>query len=114
MNFETKNIFSSFAFSFSFDNAGHDDDFIFEEFARIRLKGHEDGFDEGESWTIRTTKGKSFVSFRHCKSKKNFCCLTFFILIVSSIIEKENWGDFSSWSASKFNDEDEKIVFQLE
>jgi hypothetical protein len=26
---------------FSFDSLGHDDDFIFEEFARIRLKGHE-------------------------------------------------------------------------
>jgi len=36
----TKNKIKYF-FSFSFDGVGHDDDFIFEEFARIRLKGHE-------------------------------------------------------------------------
>ena len=35
-------------FLFSFDGNGHDDDFIFEEFARIRLKGHEDP-DETET-----------------------------------------------------------------
>jgi len=33
----------------SFDNAGHDDDFIFEEFARIRLKGHESGHEDTEA-----------------------------------------------------------------
>ncbi|CAF1388964.1 unnamed protein product [Adineta ricciae] len=32
----------------NFDGNGHDDDFIFEEFARIRLKGHEDP-DETET-----------------------------------------------------------------
>lgn len=36
-------------FSSSFDNAGHDDDFIFEEFARIRLKGHESGHEDTEA-----------------------------------------------------------------
>jgi hypothetical protein len=39
--FDLKNKF----FFFSFDSVGHDDDFIFEEFARIRLKGHEGGDD---------------------------------------------------------------------
>ncbi len=34
---------------FSFDSIGHDDDFIFEEFARIRLKGHEAGPDDTEA-----------------------------------------------------------------
>jgi hypothetical protein len=34
---------------YSLDNAGHDDDFIFEEFARIRLKGHESGHDDTEA-----------------------------------------------------------------
>lgn len=33
----------------NFDNAGHDDDFIFEEFARIRLKGHESGHEDTEA-----------------------------------------------------------------
>ncbi|CAM4924335.1 unnamed protein product [Rotaria socialis] len=33
----------------NFDNAAHDDDFIFEEFARIRLKGHESGPDDTEA-----------------------------------------------------------------
>jgi len=33
----------------NFDSVGHDDDFIFEEFARIRLKGHEGGFDDTEA-----------------------------------------------------------------
>ena len=33
----------------SFDGTGQDDDFIFEEFARIRLKGHEDGLDDTEA-----------------------------------------------------------------
>lgn len=41
-----KNIYSMFC---SFDTAGHDDDFIFEEFARIRLKGHEGGLDDTEA-----------------------------------------------------------------
>ncbi len=36
-------------FDFSFDSVGHDDDFIFEEFARIRLKGHEAGPDDTEA-----------------------------------------------------------------
>lgn len=35
--------------SISFDNVAHDDDFIFEEFARIRLKGHEGGPDDTEA-----------------------------------------------------------------
>ncbi len=39
----------SFSSWFSFDNIGHDDDFIFEEFARIRLKGHEGGLDDTEA-----------------------------------------------------------------
>ncbi|CAF1072020.1 unnamed protein product [Adineta steineri] len=33
----------------NFDNVGHDDDFIFEEFARIRLKGHESGHEDTEA-----------------------------------------------------------------
>jgi len=33
----------------NFDGIGHDDDFIFEEFARIRLKGHEGGLDDTEA-----------------------------------------------------------------
>ncbi|CAF0842999.1 unnamed protein product [Adineta steineri] len=33
----------------NYDSAGHDDDFIFEEFARIRLKGHEGGADDTEA-----------------------------------------------------------------
>jgi len=33
----------------NFDTVGHDDDFIFEEFARIRLKGHEGGLDDTEA-----------------------------------------------------------------
>jgi beta-arrestin len=33
----------------SFDSVGHDDDFIFEEFARIRLKGHDGGLDDTEA-----------------------------------------------------------------
>jgi beta-arrestin len=33
----------------NFDSIGHDDDFIFEEFARIRLKGHEVGPDDTEA-----------------------------------------------------------------
>ena len=36
-------------FSFSFDSVGNDDDFIFEEFARIRLKGHESGHEDTEA-----------------------------------------------------------------
>lgn len=31
------------------DGTGHDDDFIFEEFARIRLKGHESGHEDTEA-----------------------------------------------------------------
>ena len=34
---------------FSVDGLGHDDDFIFEEFARIRLKGHESGHEDTEA-----------------------------------------------------------------
>jgi len=33
----------------NFDSGGQDDDFIFEEFARIRLKGHESGLDDTEA-----------------------------------------------------------------
>ncbi|CAF1026131.1 unnamed protein product [Rotaria sordida] len=33
----------------NFGNTAHDDDFIFEEFARIRLKGHEGGLDDTEA-----------------------------------------------------------------
>ncbi|CAF1125390.1 unnamed protein product [Adineta ricciae] len=33
----------------NFDNTGHDDDFIFEEFARIRLKGHDSGHEDTEA-----------------------------------------------------------------
>ncbi|CAF4937176.1 unnamed protein product [Rotaria sp. Silwood1] len=33
----------------NFDSTAHDDDFIFEEFARIRLKGHEGGPDDTEA-----------------------------------------------------------------
>jgi len=40
---------NQFSISFSFDSVGHDDDFIFEEFARIRLKGHEAGLDDTEA-----------------------------------------------------------------
>jgi hypothetical protein len=43
-----KNRKTNLFFLFSFDT-GHDDDFIFEEFARIRLKGHESGHEDTEA-----------------------------------------------------------------
>lgn len=46
---ELANMKSKFFFCFSFDGVGHDDDFIFEEFARIRLKGDETGPDDTEA-----------------------------------------------------------------
>ena len=39
-------LFIFFCLTKSFDHPVHDDDFIFEEFARIRLKGHESGPDD--------------------------------------------------------------------
>lgn len=48
-SFESNNLDSNEKKCFSFDSAGHDDDFIFEEFARIRLKGDETGPDDTEA-----------------------------------------------------------------
>ena len=65
----------------SVDGLGHDDDFIFEEFARIRLKGHESGHEDTEAW--RTRNNLSFSRFYQLSNRRDSCLFFFFFLFIA-------------------------------